>query len=73
MIEFYNSQVKKYKKNKTSHVKDFISYDKKKISWDRELIDDCTQEQSANYNENNIRYSLYRPFCRQWFYFDKHV
>ena len=46
--------------------------DPKKISWDGSLKDDLKREREGRYSKTKIRPVIYRPFCRQWLYFDSH-
>jgi predicted helicase len=46
--------------------------DKHKIKWDRELNKYLDRKISKTFENKQIIKSLYRPFYRQYFYFDKH-
>lgn len=71
-IEFYNDQVSKLSRQpKETKIDDFANYDDKKISWSSSLKRHFENLIFANFNEENIRYSLYRPFSKQYLYFDK--
>ena len=70
-IETYNEQVFKWNcLTIKPNVDDFVLYDNKKISWSSTLKIRLQGNNMANYDENNIRISLYRPFAKQWLYFD---
>ncbi|MBI3440865.1 MAG: DEAD/DEAH box helicase [Proteobacteria bacterium] len=70
MIEFYNSQVDGFKNSKLS-VEDFIDRDSKKISWSSSLIPKLEKLIKGNYRKGALNKSLYRPFTKQWVYYDK--
>jgi predicted helicase len=42
------------------------------IKWDRELDKYLHRGVEKHFNPEAIIPSLYRPFCKQWFYFDRH-
>ncbi|MEZ5671036.1 MAG: type ISP restriction/modification enzyme [Thiotrichaceae bacterium] len=46
--------------------------DKFKIKWDRELDRHNERQIKKQFDEQQIVRSLYRPFTKMWFYFDKH-
>lgn len=71
-IQFYNLQCKGYAgKNHQISVDDFIDTDKTKISWNRNLKEDLIKGKFHSFNEKHIIVSRYRPFCKQYLYFDK--
>ena len=45
-------------------------YDSTKISWTGETLALLSKERRCDYNEENRRVANYRPFCRQWLYFN---
>ena len=75
MIAFYNEQLAAYQEEKRKDAKlkveDFISNDPSKISWDRATKQDIKRGKIASFNKRQIRSAIYRPFCKQWLYFDK--
>jgi len=73
-IDFYNSERIRYQNVKSIdpniNVKDFISYNSQKISWDnRRLIGGVEGNKTIEYDSINIRKGFYRPFCKQNNYF----
>ena len=62
-IDFYNSQLGK----------ENLDRDPKKISWSDTLENRCLKNIRIEYDESKIFEGLYRPFCREWIYFDKNV
>lgn len=82
MVDFYNTQVnsfaQKYKntsfktiEDRKRVVEDFIDNDPTKISWSRGLKDDLSRFINHTYKPEGLRHGIYRPFCKQWVYFDK--
>ncbi|MDR2300445.1 MAG: helicase, partial [Deltaproteobacteria bacterium] len=47
-----------------------INYDKKEIKWSSRLINNLYLNKKANYFDQNMLMSLYRPFFKQYVYFD---
>ncbi len=74
-IGFYNSQIAAYKIAKARKnalpADGFINKDEKQISWNAKLVDNLAKGKEGVFDGDNIRLSLYRPFCRQWLYFDR--
>ncbi|MCF3627379.1 DEAD/DEAH box helicase family protein [Planktothrix agardhii 1801] len=73
-IEFYNQQVNEYKKHDKKVSDDnFIDNNPKKISWSRGLKKNLTTLKECDFNEESIIIGAYRPFCKQYAYFDKFI
>jgi predicted helicase len=79
MSDFYNAQVEKWaqvfpkpkqKKAQMRLIDDFVTYDDKRIKWSSNLKQHLASERQADFNQNKIRKSLYRPFSMQYVYFD---
>lgn len=77
MIEFYNSEVSRYKDHKkiggSESVESFISGDSKKISWNRSLRNDVSKTKIHQFDGNSLRKSIYRPFHVEWLYFSREM
>ncbi len=79
MIDMYKSQVEDFievcvgvdKKTRKSMVDEFIETDPKKINWTRELKGDLVKHKSAIFKSTAIRPAHYRPFTKQYLYFDR--
>ena len=78
MISFYNSEVKKIKKEKidlrkisSKKLDEYIDRDSKKISWSDGLKNQLKRENLQNFNKEKIMISHYRPFSKKWVYFDR--
>jgi predicted helicase len=76
-IDFYNSEVERFNStNQTdfdqSAVKEFVNKDPKRISWDRPEIQGVSRNRRVTYSAASIVRGVYRPFQKQWTYFDRH-
>jgi len=78
MIEFYNSEVDRYKEysmNNTDenelNIGEFINNDLTRISWSRALKNSLVKFTKGKYLDQYIIASTYRPFVKQWLYFNK--
>lgn len=75
MINFYNQQVDGFifelERNPKIEVAGFSDRDPSKISWSRALQNSLKGKYKRNHIEENIISSLYRPFTKQYFYFDR--
>jgi len=71
-IETYNEQIFKWSRNQNREavIDDFVLYDDKKISWSRDLKLDLKRLKYIEFTEAKLRNSLYRPFVKQFLYFD---
>ncbi len=75
-IDAYNDEVDRWKResnesNKGEQVDNFVTYDAKIISWSGDLKLAMKRGQYATYLEDKIRVTLYRPFCKQYLFFDR--
>jgi predicted helicase len=72
-IDSYNSEVDRWRRrsNDKTSVDDFVIYDDAKIKWSRDLKLDLQRGHYAVYSEEKARTSLYRPFCKQYLFFDR--
>ena len=76
MMEFYNSQVLKWltiPEKSAVNIDDFVVYDDTKISWSAGLKRKLKAGRLAEFSEQNVRTSLYRPFTKSHLYFDRTV
>ena len=73
LIETYNNEVDRWRRrgNNNLRVDDFVFYDDTKIKWSRDLKLDLQRNHYAEFAETKVRTSLYRPFCKQWLFFDR--
>lgn len=81
MIAFYNREVDRLHKahsDKTQKelellVDDFINLDQTQISWTANLKKDLARGTKYPFQSGCIRQGLYRPFTKQWFYFNRRL
>jgi predicted helicase len=66
MIDFYNSELLRTKGNK-----ELINFDTTKISWGDGLKLDIERKERHQFCSDFIKLALYRPFQRQWMYYDR--
>ena len=78
-IEFFNGEAERYQKAckenndaKKPDTRSFVNYDSTNISWGN-LIDQVTKKDALRFIPNNQRNSIYRPYCKQWLYFDQQL
>jgi predicted helicase len=71
-INTYNMDVDRWKRRGSGivSVDDFVTYDDKRIKWSEHLKKQLMSGRYASYSEINIRLCLYRPFAKQYLYFD---
>lgn len=71
-IETYNTEVDRWanRVNKQASLDNFVLSDEKRIKWSSRLKERLLQRQKAEYSPEKIRAALYRPFTRQYLYFD---
>ena len=74
MIAEYNQQRHDTKNtlDKADRLKS-INRDPTKISWSRSLKQDLAKDKAIAFKPETIRRSMYRPFCRQYLYFDRRL
>jgi predicted helicase len=71
-IDFYNEQVEQYQSLSIKpSIENFVDNDTKKIKWTGELKDNVAKLEKLNFTEKSIVKSIYRPYCKQWLYFQK--
>ncbi|MFJ7471755.1 DEAD/DEAH box helicase [Peribacillus frigoritolerans] len=72
----YNIEVEKF----ANHLKsgaDWESFefeienDTRKIKWSSSLKNDLKRQKKLTFDDSKLRKAMYRPFCKQWLYFDK--
>ena len=71
-IENYNEHVFRYSRLETAqNIDDFVTYDDTKLSWSRDLKLDLKRGKFAEFKDEKIRTSLYRPFTKKFLFFDR--
>jgi predicted helicase len=72
MIDFYNEQVTEYALlSSKPDIAKFINTDPKKIKWTEDLIKAAAQGILYTFDPDCLTRSIYRPFCKQWLYYNK--
>lgn len=78
MTNFYNSEMLRYQsqirglaKPQWPDVNSFVSNDPKQISWSLGVKNALINGRKKTFSENSIYKSLYRPFVKQWMYFNR--
>ncbi|MBM4959372.1 DEAD/DEAH box helicase [Vibrio parahaemolyticus] len=70
-IDFYNKETNRYSSSsKTVDIKNFVSNDSTQISWSSSLIANAARGNLTFFNPRGLRKSTYRPYTKQWLYFD---
>jgi len=79
MIDFYNQEVDRFMAASKGLAKEsqpdpevFVMKDATKISWTREVYADVRKGHRRELVSENIVQGLYRPFTKQWIYFNQH-
>jgi predicted helicase len=60
-----------HQKNQKSKLDDFVKYEDTQISWSRDLKLDLERRRYANFLDEKVRKSLYRPFTKSYLFFDR--
>ncbi len=79
MINYYNKEVDRFlveyanssKKEREISVDNFINSDTTRISWTDNLKYHIIKGNKLHFNESCLVISLYRPFSKQWLYFNR--
>ena len=73
MIDTYNEQVFKWERreNRDANVDEFVINDNARISWSESLKRNLQRGKTADFSQEKIRTSLYRPFTESNLYFDR--
>lgn len=79
MVEFYNREVERFnashvgldKKSREANVDGFIDTNPTQISWTRALKQELAKNRSFAYQDDYLIPSLYRPFTKQWLYYNR--
>ena len=75
MIDTYNEQVFKWERliNRDANVDEFVINDNAKISWSETLKRSLQRGKTADFLQDKMRTSLYRPFAKSNLYFDRMI
>ena len=71
-IDFYNAEKEKCHSCKTiDDVMKVVSTEETKIKWDQKLYEHALKGVSEIFESSNVRIASYRPYFKQWLYYDK--
>src|SRR6266487_921701 len=71
MIETYNAELSRWiRSGSPKDIDSFVLADETKIKWSSRLKECFARKMEAEFKNAAIRHSLYRPFTRQFLYFD---
>jgi len=74
-IDFYNSEVARLQGSRSRGdaraAADFLDNDKSKFNWNRSTRSDADRGRRYAWRPDALRVGSYRPFTRQWVYFDR--
>jgi predicted helicase len=74
-IDFYNDQVFSFqdrlKEDLEARVEDHVDMDSTRFTWDRVNKSDARKGKQGVFDSNKLQISSYRPFTKQWLYFDE--
>lgn len=81
LIAFYGAEAQRMeqahpglsKKAREELLDSFISTDSTKIAWTRALKQDFARGKSLVFKKDCLTTSIYRPFCKQWLYFNRQL
>ncbi|MCO8318998.1 DEAD/DEAH box helicase [Burkholderia multivorans] len=80
MIDVYNEQValhsescKAAGRNAFKAAMDLADPNPRNIKWTRELYTDLSRGKSCEFDSEGVRLALYRPFSKQWTYFNRRL
>lgn len=78
LIDTYNSELERFnrletgdRKTREESMDSMVDYDPTKTSWTRALKQDFVRNKEFSFNEQQLVKSLYRPFAKQWLYFNR--
>ncbi|WP_180155950.1 type ISP restriction/modification enzyme [Acinetobacter sp. YH12045] len=79
MISFYNSELDRFNKayptldskSRQEFVNNFVDNNPKHISWTVNLKKELAREKYHHFDLKSLTTSLYRPFTKQWLYFNR--
>lgn len=79
MIAFYNSEVQRFqslcfgleRNEREAKIESFINTDPTKIGWTLNIRQELVKGRSLSFSQNQLTRSLYRPFTKQWLYYNR--
>ena len=75
MLDVYNRERERWnnRSDKQADIQKFMTQDKKQISWCRSLYNSAAHDKELNFYEDAVRVSMYRPFTKNYMYFDRYL
>lgn len=74
MIEVYCQELARWKKSDAQqNIDEFVVGDSTKISWSSKLKACLIRKLDVQFNVESTRIALYRPFCKQYVYYDSNL
>lgn len=74
LVNNYNYELERYiQAGCPKNISDFVESDPVFISWSSTLKNELKRKIIIEFNSEHVVLSDYRPFCKQWLYFDKCV
>lgn len=76
MVSFYSTQISEWRGHKSTDLNSFTKFidtNPKKISWTRSLKNNGRRCVDIPVVESKISLSMYRPYTKQWIYFDRQL
>lgn len=81
MLKFYGKQLAAFRRiaepmaagERAKAAQDFIDTDTTQIQWSGGLLADLSRLTERRFNAEATRIGQYRPFCKQWVYFDRYL
>jgi predicted helicase len=71
LIDNYNSEVFRFSQSTAVvNIDDFVNNDPSFVKWTDRLKTALANEETISFDSSRIRLSIYRPFCKQYLYFD---
>ena len=72
MIHHFNDESKRFKNSdKRLNIEEFVDKDQTKIKWNKRLFENAQNGKTFDFIEKDIITSLYRPFTKQKYYYNK--
>jgi predicted helicase len=74
-VEAFNQEAYRWSKSRQDreHIDAFVVADNAKVSWSETLKNHLTRGHSLTFEEANVRTAFYRPFVKQYLYFDENL
>jgi predicted helicase len=71
LIKNYNYEVFRFSQNtEVVNIDDFVNNDPSFVKWTDRLKTALANQETISFDSSKVRLSMYRPFCRQFLYFD---